>query len=312
MSNYKDTYELYQSTFDEVHASDELIQRIKNRNTKHIKKKRFKPISTVAACLAAVMIITVIIGAFSGKGNSFVLKANAAEIGGESFVEIAKVAPVSGESGSVIEGDKRTQIYNCVIPFAIMCDGRNIKSIKYTVENAVFLFPYTSYLSGYREKHPNEAIASDKITEKTESNNKIESYIEKDKQYSSYTVSFDDQINTEFKNYDEMQSFPIQLLTRISSDGNISEEARNAYEDIFSMSPKTETEKGKSLSDEEYINEFMNDIKIIYNEMYNKVTVTADVSFEDGSSDTATLRFSCINADQQNGIIIGARIDSLK
>ena len=56
----------------------------------------------------------------------------------------------------------------------------------------------------------------------------------------------------------------------------------------------------------------MNDIKIIYNEMYNKVTVTAEVSFEDGSSDTATLRFSCINADQQNGIIIGARIDSLK
>lgn len=39
MSNYKDTYELYQSTFDEVHASDELIQRIKNRDTKHIKKR---------------------------------------------------------------------------------------------------------------------------------------------------------------------------------------------------------------------------------------------------------------------------------
>ena len=30
MSNYKDTYELYQSTFDEVHASDELIQRIQD------------------------------------------------------------------------------------------------------------------------------------------------------------------------------------------------------------------------------------------------------------------------------------------
>lgn len=312
MSNYKDTYELYQSTFDQVHASDELIQRIKNMDTKHIKKKRIKHISTAVACLAVVMIITVIIGSFSVKGNTFVLKANAAEIGGESFVEIAKVSPVSGESGSVIERDKRTQIYNCVIPFAIKCDGRNIKSIKYTVENAVFLFPYTSYLSGYREKHPNEAIASDKITEKTESNNKIESYIEKDKQYSSYTVSFDDQINTEFKDYTEMQSFPIQLLTRISSDENISQEAENAYEDIFSMSPKTETEKGKSLSNEEYINEFMNDIKIIYNEMYSKVMITAEVNYEDGSSDTATLRFSCINADQQNGITIGARIDSLK
>ena len=47
-------------------------------------------------------------------------------------------------------------------------------------------------------------------------------------------------------------------------------------------------------------------------EQMNINTVTAEVSFEDGSSDTATLRFSCINADQQNGIIIGARIDSLK
>lgn len=311
MSNYKNTYELYQSVLDEVHAPDELIQRIKNMDTKHIKKRRIKLISTAAACLAAVMIITVIIGSFNGKENSFVLKANAAEIGGESFAEIAKVSPVSGER-SIIEGNKKTQIYNCVIPFAIKCDGRNIKSIKYTVDNAVFLFPYDSFASEFREKYPNEAIASDKITEKNESNKKIESYIEKDKQYSSYTVSFDNQISTEFKDYTEMQSFPIQLLTRISSDENISQEAKDAYEDIISMSPKTETEKGKSLSDEEYINEIMNDIKIIYNEMYSKVSVTVEVNHEDGSSDTATLRFSCINADQQNGIIIGAKIDSLK
>ena len=298
MSNYKDTYELYQSTFDEVHASDELIQRIKNRDTKHIKKKRFKPISTVAACLAAVMIITVIIGAFSGKGNSFVLKANAAEIGGESFVEIAKVAPVSGESGSVIEGDKRTQIYNCVIPFAIMCDGRNIKSIKYSVQNAVFLFPYDSYASGFREQYPNQASASDKITDKTESSNKIESYLEKDKQYASYTVSFDDQVYTEFKNLDEMDKFPIQLLATISSEDDISEEAKVAFEHLHSEG---------SVTDESYLNETMNDFQVIYNEMLGQVTATAEVTYEDGSTDSTSLRFSCISADMQNGFVIGAK-----
>ena len=56
----------------------------------------------------------------------------------------------------------------------------------------------------------------------------------------------------------------------------------------------------------------MQGTKANYNEMYSKVIITAEVNYEDGSSDTATLRFSCINADQQNGIIIGARIDSLK
>ena len=298
MKQYNNTYELYRSVLDEVHAPDNLTKRIKDMDTTHKKNNKMKWIPAAAACLAVVLVVTFVIGGLSGKGNSFVLKANAAEIGGESYVEIAKVAPVGGGSGSVVEQDKTIRNYSAVISFSIKCDGRNIKSIKYSVQNAVFLFPYDSYASGFREQYPNQASASDKITDKTESSNKIESYLEKDKQYASYTVSFDDQVYTEFKNLDEMDKFPIQLLATISSEDDISEEAKAAFEHLHSEG---------SVTDESYLNETMNDFRVIYNEMLGKVTATAEVTYEDGSTDSTSLRFSCISADMQNGFVIGAK-----
>ena len=298
MKQYNDTYELYQSVLDEVHAPDNLTKRIKDMDTTHKKNYMMKWIPAAAACLAVVLVVTFIIGGFSVRGNSFVLKANAAEIGGESYVEIAKVAPVGGGSGSVVEQDKTIRNYSAVIPFSIKCDGRNIKSMKYSVQNAVFLFPYDSYASGFREPYPNQASASDKITDKTESSNKIESYLEKDKQYASYTVSFDDQVYTEFKNLDEMDKFPIQLLATISSENDISEEAKAAFEHLDSEG---------SVKDESFVNEIMQDFRIIYDEMLGKVTVKAEVTYEDGSTDSTSLQFSCLSADMQNGIVIGAK-----
>lgn len=298
MKQYNNTYELYRSVLDEVHAPDNLTKRIKDMDTTQKKNYKMKWIPAAAACLAVVLVVTFIIGGFSVRGNSFVLKANAAEIGGESYVEIAKVAPVGGGSGSVVEQDKTIQNYSAVIPFSIKCDGRNIKSIKYSVQNAVFLFPYDSYESGFREQYPNQASASDKITNKSESSNKIESYLEKDKQYASYTVSFDDQVYTEFKNLDEMDKFPIQMLATISSEDEISEGAKAAFEHLHSEG---------SVTDESYLNETMKDFQVIYNEMLGQVTATAEVTYEDGSTDSTSLRFSCLSADQKNGIVIGAK-----
>lgn len=298
MSEYKDTHELYRSVFDVVHAPDELKQRIKQMDTKRIKTKRLRLVSAIAACLVTVMLVTLFAGAFNGGGNSFVLKASAAEIGGESFVKVATVAPVSGASGGVVEKEKTIHSQSAVIPFSIKCDGRNIKSVKYSVENAVFLFPYDSYASDFRDQYPAEASASDKITEKIESNRKIESPVEYDKQYSSYTVSFDDQNYTEFKDLNEMDKYPIQLMATISSEDDISEEAKAAFEHFYSEG---------SMDDESYLNETMNDFRIIFDEMLGKVTVTAEVTFEDGSTDSTSLHLSCISADLQNGIVIGAK-----
>ena len=295
--NNKNTHELYQSVLDEVHAPDDLKKRIKEMNTKQIKFNRYKYISAAAACLAVVMIITFVIGGFNGNGNSFVLKASAVEIGGKSFTEFAKVSPVHV---AVSDGDG-VQTATNVIPFSIKCDGKNIKSIKYSVENAVFLFPYNSYAAEYREQYPNQASASDKITDKTESNNKIEGFFEKDMQYSSYTVSFDDQFYTEFNNdYNEMDKFPIQLLARISSVDNISEETKAAFE--YFHSEVTFTNE-KNLDE----NEIYKYYGVIFNEMLSKVKVTAEITYEDGSTDSTSLQFNCLSADQQNGIVVGAK-----
>ena len=303
MSDHKDIYELYQSVLDEVHAPDELVQRIKSADTKHLKSRSVKKIrlisvSAAAACLAVVILITVIIGSFTGKGDSFVFKAYAAEIGGESFVEITKVAPVFQESGGVVDGDNSTHVYKCLAPFALYCDGRNIKSVTYTADNAVFLFPYATYAADFREQYPDEAAASDKITEKTESSHKIENSKENDKQYASYTVSFDDQIKPGPLNFAEMDRFPIQLLTSISSEDPLSKEAKAAMKHLHT---------GGSVTDESFMNQILNDYRIIYDEMYSKVTITAEITYQDGSTDTASLQLSCLSADMQNGFVIGAK-----
>lgn len=292
MSNDKDTRKLYQSVMNEVHAPDALVQRIKSDGTGRTKRMPVKWIAATAACLAVVMVMTMVINSFREKGDAFILKANAAEIGGESFVEIAKVAPVGGESGGVVDGDHTMHTYNSIVPFALYCDGRNIRSIRYTIQNAVFLFPYDSYAADYREKYPNQAAASDKVTEKVESEHKIESNIEKDKQYASYTVSFDDQNKTELKNYSDMQTYPICILARLSTEEPMREETKAAIAHLYS---------GGS------IDESMNDFRVIYDEMFGKVTVTADVTYQDGTTDSASLQFSCLSADQKNGFVIGAK-----
>ena len=298
MSKEKDTRALYQSAMDELHAPDELVQRIKNKEIKRTKHPYSKLIAATAACLAVVMITAVVIAAFSGKGNSFVLKGSAAEIGGEAFAEMAQVAPVGGESGGVVDGDHTMHTYNSIVPFALYCDGRNIKSIRYTIKNAVFLFPYDSYAVDYREQYPEQAAASDKITEKVESEHKIESYIEKDKQYASYTVSFDDQNKMELKNYSDMQTYPICILARLSSEDPMREETKAAIKHIHSDG---------SMTDPSFVDALMEDFRVIYDEMFGKVTVTADVTYQDGTTDSVSLQFSCLSADEKNGFIIGAK-----
>lgn len=292
--NNKDTHELYKSVFDEIHASDDLTKRIKEMDIKHT-NNYLKWIPAVAACLVVVLLVTFIAGSFGGGGNSFALKASASEIGGDSFVKVATVFPVRSESGGVA-GEE--EIKNITIPFAIKCDGRNIKSIKYSVKNAAFLFPYDSCAPEFREQCPNEASASDKITEKIKSNSKIYNAVENEEQYSSYTVSFENQIGTELKSIDDMYKFPIQLMAAISSADDISEETEAAFDHL---------ESEGSISDESFLNELMNDFRVIYNEMFSRVSVTAEITYKDGTTDSTSLCFSCLSADMQNGFVIGAK-----
>lgn len=311
MNKYKDTYELFQSIFDEVHASDELLRKVKNMTEIKTKKKiNFKVISAIAACLVAVILGTVIFGNLSGDGNFFVLKANAAEIGRDSLVKIGDIAPVGGSSGSVISGDNKVETISSILPFAVNCEGRNIKSIKYKIKNGVFLFPYNSYAKNYRNMYSDIAEISDKIYDKVEAKNKIKNEIENDKQYTSYTVNYEEQLALE--NHTDLQTLPIQINSIISSDDEISEESRYALQNVLSgtSNPSEEENTENKLEDKEYIAELMKAFQTVYDEMYSRITISVEVTYNDGTKESEILRLGCENVSEENGITIGAKVIS--
>lgn len=78
MNTYKDNYEIYVSTFDEVHASDELLRKVKNM-TETKPKKKIYAIRKVLYVAAAVVIMLI-------ASNAIVYAAT-----GETWVEMVAV-----------------------------------------------------------------------------------------------------------------------------------------------------------------------------------------------------------------------------
>lgn len=78
MNTYKDNYEFYVSTFDEVHASDELLRKVKNM-TETKPKKKIYAIRKVLYVAAAVVIMLI-------ASNAIVYAAT-----GETWVEMVAV-----------------------------------------------------------------------------------------------------------------------------------------------------------------------------------------------------------------------------
>ena len=89
-----------------------------------------------------------------------------------------------------------------------------------------------------------------------------------------------------------MQTYPICILARLSTEDPMREETKAAIAHLQS---------GGS------IDESMNDFRVIYDEMFGKVTVTAEITYQDSTTDSESLQFSCLSADQKNGFIIGAK-----
>ena len=97
MKQYNNTYELYRSVLDEVHAPDNLTKRIKDMDTTHKKNYKMKWIPAAAACLAVVLVVTFIIGGFSVRTadlkNGFGLKT---ELNRDDYVNdvVAKITRI--------------------------------------------------------------------------------------------------------------------------------------------------------------------------------------------------------------------------
>lgn len=305
--NDKNTRQIYQNIFNEVHASEELLRKVKNMNsTKTNKKINFKIITGIAACLVALILVTTIISSIKGTENTFLLKANAAEIGSDSLVKIAAIPPLGGSTGSLINGENKEVSMGSISPFSVICNGKNIKTIKYTIENAVFLFPYNSYAEDYRSAYPDAASLSDKIYDKVSAKQKIINNIEDKEQYISYTLNYDDQL--ELEKYTDLQTFPIQISTVISSNDDISDEAKYSLKNYISTKPGSENKYSNPLTDEKYMSELMNAFEIVYDEMYSKINITVEVTYEDGKIDTELLKLGCEKVSEKEGIIIGAKV----
>lgn len=114
--------------------------------------------------------------------------------------------------------------------------------------------------------------------------------------------------NVDFENDDHIRKWLIRVVANESKSLWRSSWQRKviSFNDL-EYEPEYIDSKNSLLSDESVVNEIFNNFKVIYCEMYKKISVTAEIRYEDGTTDSTSLRFSCLSADQKNGIIIGAK-----
>ncbi len=299
--NNKDFEKRYLDTFNKVHASDELMNKVKNLNEeKKNLRFDFRVVSSIAACLVVAVLSLILINPFGSRENSFVLKAGATEIGSDSPVAIANVHPSLTSGGSGVDG--------LTIPFSVFCDGDNIVSVKYTIENAVFIFPFEDYeivmnewAEDWRTTYPKAAELSDKDYDKVLAEIKVDNGFLDAPQYSSYTLDYEEQKLLE--QYDDMQSFPIQLSADISTEGYTFKWVE--YFDLVS-------DLSEIHEDEELFNEmlsvYLEETQKLYNDMFDKVRVIIEVTYEDGTTESEIFKISCIRANEEEGHVMGAQI----
>ena len=294
---------LYQNVFDDVHASEELLGKVKNIGTEKKKIKfDFRLVSAVAACLVVVILGAILINPFGSHENSFVLKAGATEIGSDSFVEVCELYSNLSASGSLLVNGELYpyECRSCLLK--VFCEGKNIETVRYTIENGVFIFPLNSYAQDYRDDFPKAAQLSDRIYNRVEAVNKVEHGFENELQYSSFTIDYEDQL--ELEKYNDLDSFPIMVSSQVSmADEDLSDKARRWFE-----SDIPEEYNSLELDDERLINYLIQDTIKICNEIFRRVRITVEVTYEDKTTDSETITFACTGANEYKGFVIGARI----
>lgn len=299
----KNFEKLYQNVFDDVHASEELLSKVKNISTE--KKKiifDFRIVSAVAACLVVVILGAILISPFGSRENSFVLKAGATEIDGDSFVEVCELYSNMSASGSLLINGELYPYESRSCLLKVFCEGKNIETVSYTIENGVFIFPLNSYAQDYRDDFPKAAQLSDRIYNRVEAVNKVEHGFENELQYSSYTIDYEDQL--ELEKYNDLDSFPIMVSSQVSmADEDLSDKARQWFE-----SDIPEEYNSLELDDERLLNYLIQDSVAICDEIFSRIRIKVEVTYEDKTTDSETFTLACTGANEYKGLVIGARI----
>lgn len=100
MNSKKDNYELYRNTFDKLHASDELVRKVKNMTTEKRKTKIYTLRKAICVAAAAAMFFAVSnIVTFAATGETLVemLACKIIYNGEEKDLDIAKKTDENGE-----------------------------------------------------------------------------------------------------------------------------------------------------------------------------------------------------------------------
>lgn len=100
MNQYKSNHEFYQSVFDEVHASDELIKKVQNMSNKKTKKKVYV-IRKVIYVAATIMIMLIASNAvvYATTGATWIEHLITATVNGNNYD--AKLIDKYDESGNL-------------------------------------------------------------------------------------------------------------------------------------------------------------------------------------------------------------------
>ena len=114
MKTEKDNYKLYRSTFDKVHASDELVGKVKNMTKVEAKKKMYvmKKVLCIAAAVAVLFAVSNF-AVYAATGESWVemLVVNVNVNGEEMDVNVKKITDENGDVKYalpiVVEGETR-------------------------------------------------------------------------------------------------------------------------------------------------------------------------------------------------------------
>lgn len=101
MNKYKDNFEFYRAAFDEIHASDELLRKVKNM-TETKPKKKIYAIRKIIYVAAAVMILLVASNAivYAATGETWVEKITVHVIG-NGDVKNVDMVKTTDENGNV-------------------------------------------------------------------------------------------------------------------------------------------------------------------------------------------------------------------
>ena len=151
MNKYKDNHEFYKSTFDEVHASDELLRKVQNMSNKETKNKVYA-IRKVLYIAAAIIIVFAASNAvvYAAIGETWIEKVMVQVIvnGNEQNVLADKFVDKEGNVGYIMDfdndDDPNSEIYFSVLEGEYIegnnSDAPNSKPVTLTEEGGKVYF----------------------------------------------------------------------------------------------------------------------------------------------------------------------------